>query len=128
MIHTREQLVTLLVARLRSAGRRSVVRAIEEGSFEVLGGFDPIPSSTNSGWIVKVTSKHGKVWYVACVAYSGTMYSVRLVKHVLWENWVGEGVGRSLLGGDRPTTYAAFKRKGKHEGDEVASGERRSPA
>jgi hypothetical protein len=105
-IQTRGQLVQWLSYNLRFIGRRSLARALDEGIVRVLGGFSPIPPGTLPGWIISVTSVHGKRWHVAVLAH-GNSYGVRLLDRIPWANWTG---GKTeLYIGDDPKRYERMK-------------------
>ena len=110
---------------MQNCRRRSVVRAMDEGSVELLGAFtDSLGPYDSSGWIVKVTSGDtGKVWYVEIVSNKGR-YSIYLlvldmpngehVKDLPWERWSGVDPDDTylvenrnpLFDGDNPREYA----------------------
>jgi len=86
--------------------RRGVVRAIEEGRAEYLGGFRYIQELNRSGWICRVTSEYGRVWVVAC----GTGGTLRYLNTVPWNHYVGSVGGTPLYSGDSPKEYLGFRR------------------
>lgn len=90
----------------KNCSRKAIVRILEsEGEIELLGGFNPIPPTSHPGWIVKMTSIHGKLWYVAVIAYQNR-YGIRILKEVPWKNWAGDGYNVSgLMNGDNPDVY-----------------------
>lgn len=93
--------------------RRPIVRALDHGKVEFLGGFDLIPPSTLPGWILKVTSIYGGKWNVAILANNiKHIYEIRIIKNIPWKNWVGElnGIMRiELFCGDNPETYRRLR-------------------
>ena len=86
--------------------RRGVVRSIEEGRVEFLGGFRFIRELDGSGWICRVTSEYGRVWIVAC----GTNGALRYLNSVPWNHYVGPTTKNSLYAGDNPSKYRGFRR------------------
>ena len=96
----------------KNCPRQAIVRALHEGQVEFFGGFNPIPPTTHPGWILRVTSAHGKTWYVAVIAYQNR-YGIRILKDVPWDKWVGTfmwGKFRTqLYSGDDPTEYKRLK-------------------
>lgn len=90
--------------------RPSIVRALSEGSVEFFGGFNPVPPTKHPGWIVRVTSIHGKIWYVAIIVYQ-QRFGIRVLKDVPWGRWVGDSRGQpgSLYNGDDPIEYLKLK-------------------
>lgn len=96
----------------------AIARAIQEGSIENLGAFERL-SRTNpdSGWIVKVTSRFNRVWYVAVrvnLNVKGTFYaSIFRGKSILWEYWCGDRSKNKLYQGDDPKLYKGLRDGGK---------------
>lgn len=86
--------------------RPAIVRALYEGQVEFFGGFDPVFPTEYPGWILRTTSAHGKVWYIAVLAYQNR-YGIRILKDVFWGSWVGDSEGQpgSLYDGDDPIIY-----------------------
>jgi len=95
----------------KNCPRQAIVRALHEGEVEFLGGFSPVPPTSHPGWIIRVTSVHGKIWYVAVIAYQNR-YGIRILKDVPWQYWTGNSEGKpgSLYNGDDPVLYW-----GRHE-------------
>ena len=89
--------------------RPAIVRALEQGRVEFLGGFNPIPPPTLPGWILKVTSLYNKQWNVAILADDvGHRYEIRIIKFIPWECWMGE-LKEPLFCGDNPELYKELK-------------------
>jgi len=92
----------------KNCSRKAITRALYEGQVEFFGGFNPIPPTTQPGWIMRVTSAHGRTWYVAIICYD-RRYGIRILKDVPWDKWHGtdsRGVfGPSLYRGDHPEKY-----------------------
>ncbi len=91
--------------------RKAIVRALSEGSVEFYGGFDPVPPTTDPGWIMRVTSAYGKTWYVAVIAYRDH-YGIRILRDVPWDKWVGSTAKNrtALMNGDHPVEYWELRR------------------
>ena len=88
--------------------RPAIVRSLREGNTEFFGGFNPVFPTGQPGWILRTTSAHGKVRYVAILAHRNH-YGIRILRDVPWGNWVGtqkngEFKGQ-LFSGDDPTSY-----------------------
>ena len=84
--------------------RKGIVRALRDGTVEHLGGFSRIPPTSHPGWIVKVTSTHGKEFIVAVIAYQ-LRYGIRVLGEVPWRYWYNAQPWTSLLAGDNPEEY-----------------------
>ena len=91
--------------------RPAIVRALYEGQIEFFGGFNPIPPTTQPGWIIRVTSAHGKTRYVAVIAYRDH-YGIRILRDVCWGSWVGSTAKNrtALMNGDHPIEYWELRR------------------
>lgn len=95
-IHTRAELIQWI--------RKNVIdpvlqNAMEWGRIENLGGFRPLPTSNRPGWIVRMTSNRGKVYYVAVAVNHFGLYWFRL-KKVDWSLWAGDRAKDELYRGD----------------------------
>jgi hypothetical protein len=89
--------------------RKSIVRALRDGTVEHLGGFSRVPPTSHPGWIVRVTSAHGKEFIVAVIAYQNR-YGIRVLSEVPWRYWDGGREGTtSFMNGDNPTAYWGLK-------------------
>lgn len=91
--------------------RKAIVRALYEGQVEFFGGFKPISPTTQPGWIMRVTSAHGRIWYVAVICYDHR-YGIRILRDVPWDKWIGSTyvTNRSaLMNGDHPIEYWKLK-------------------
>ena len=92
--------------------RPNIVRALEAGDVEFLGGFDLIPPSNMSGWIFKIRP-HPVATQTrnVCILCNEPKrkYEIRIVKRIPWENWCGMFHGvlmkDSLQSGDKPLLY-----------------------
>ena len=86
---------------------KAIGRAIEEGDIENFGAFTSLVNFTKEhGWIVKITSKAKKTWYLAVVADTGQIW---IVYNVSWGSWVGEMYYGNLNRGDNPKIYKEKK-------------------
>lgn len=95
-----------------NCSRKAITRALYEGQVEFFGGFKPIPPTTHPGWIMRVTSAHGRTWYVAVICYD-RRYGIRILRDVPWGNWVGlhhDPPGTRLYSGDNPKEYLELRR------------------
>jgi hypothetical protein len=81
--------------------RKAIVRAMQEGQVELLGGFSKIPPTTHPGWIIRVTSVSGKKWNVVVIAYQNR-YGIRILSEIPWQYWIGDKQSGALHQGDNP--------------------------
>jgi hypothetical protein len=88
--------------------RGTIARALQEGTTEVVGGFYLIPPTNLSGWIVKVTSIHKRIWNLAIVI-SGKKYGIHVVNEIPWKYWSGGNTINTLYTGDNPDEYRRLK-------------------
>lgn len=88
--------------------RQAILRAINEGSVRVLGGFTSIPPGLESGWIIEVTSKHDRIWPVGVIVDDiKHRYIVRILDEVPWDMWAGKlGRNHPVYDGDKPQEFA----------------------
>ncbi|MCK5608339.1 hypothetical protein KAR91_41035 [Candidatus Pacearchaeota archaeon] len=89
--------------------RPAIVRSLREGNTEFFGGFNPVFPTGHPGWILRTISAHGKVRYIAVIAYQNK-YGIRILRDVPWGNWIGTGditgeFKTILYSGDHPTEY-----------------------
>ncbi len=100
----------------KNCPRKSIVRALRDGTVEHLGGFSTIPPTSHPGWIVRVTSVHDKEFIVAVIAYQDR-YGIRVLSGVPWLNWIGDQDRKdsSLVSGDDPQGYWYIKRHAEHD-------------
>jgi len=90
---------------IENCPRPAIVRALEMGKVEFLGGFDPVPPSNLPGWIFVVKNKN------VCILANDLKhkYEIRIVKRIFWKNWCGVFHGvlipGSLNSGDKPEFY-----------------------
>lgn len=111
--------------------RKSVVRAMDEGTVENFGAFRDIgPVPVQSGWIVKVTSDTGKIWTLEIVPRPASKrwhgYSIYITGHIayddssiLWDHWLYDNVAEPFTNpvyiGDNPTEYARLRDERRKE-------------
>ena len=111
---TRLQTRTHLLEYIKEHAPRSAVRrAIDEGQVEVLGAFSALPPHTDPGFIVVVTSKHGKSWPVA-VAIDEIKHTYRVVilDDIPWSNWDGKlGRYHPVHDGDSPLASNIYRNR-----------------
>ena len=96
-----------------NCSRKAITRALYEGQVEFFGGFNPIPPTTHPGWVLRVTSAYGKIFYVAVICYDHR-YGIRILRDVPWGCWAGmhpQGLVRNYLySGDHPAEYWELRR------------------
>lgn len=86
-LQTRTDLIEYI---LEHAPLNGVRRAIDEGQVRVCGGFASCPPHTSPGFVVEVTSKHGRTWPVAVlVDQIKHRYRVVVLDEVPWKEWEG---------------------------------------
>ena len=92
--------------------RKAITRALYEGTVEFYGGFNPVPPTKHPGWIMRVTSAHGRIYYVAVICYD-RRYGIRILRDVPWDKWYGtdsrDKFGPPLYRGDHPEEYKKLK-------------------
>lgn len=101
-----------LLAFLREhAPLSSMRRALSDGSgiVELYGGFREIPPHARPGWIVSLTSRHGRTWILAVVP-DGVRhrFDVYRLDAVPWQWWDGDR-NNELFDGDRPDEYKMLR-------------------
>lgn len=95
----------------KTCPRKAIIRALSEGQVEFFGGFNPVPPTAQPGWIMRVTSAHGRTWYVAVIAYQDqNRYGIRVLRDVPWSSWCGMGFRTQLFSGDNPDEYEELRR------------------
>jgi hypothetical protein len=99
-IHSRDDLIDVIRGRCPLT---SCNRAIDSGEVLVLGGFAPPEGITGQPhWVLRVTSRHGRVWHVAVLPHSFGV-NVKIIKEVDWKNWLGSDRGApDIYNGDDP--------------------------
>lgn len=87
-IRTRADLIHVAHER---CGHPAIKRAIKEGTVVNLGGFTAIPTSGQPGWVLRVTSTHGRTWLLA-ITVEGRHYRASVLDAVPPTRSGGEGV------------------------------------
>ena len=102
-IENRQQLITWL----EDNAPPSTLRAVRDGQVELLGLFDPIPSSSNPGWITVVTSAiTTRTWnVVVSMQLKKPFFYTWMIEEVPWGNWKGDRMRNPLHSGDDPVKY-----------------------
>jgi len=106
MIHTRSQLIDWIRENVTD---RILMNAIATGSVECLGGFNPLPASTNPGWLVQVKSPFGPTHLIAVARSRDFRLHWFQAPGIPWETWVGDQSNEPLYQGDQPKRYAELK-------------------
>ena len=117
MIRNRNDLMEYLETH---APQPCIRRAVCEGQVEYLGMFSGLPPSGCNWLVVKVTSKHDKIWYVA-TAFHYLLKNPEpfVVKKVIWENWMGSDPdGPNPLMNSTPLMMGDYPKKYKELRDE----------
>ncbi len=106
MIHTRSELIDWIK---KNVDDRVLLKALDCGTVECLGGFNPLPTSTNPGWIVRLQSPFGATYLIA-VAWDTANFRLYWFRapDVPWENWAGNQTENRLYRGDYPELYATY--------------------
>ena len=78
---------------------------------ENLGGFSRIGSSNSPGWIVRVKSKYGNIYYVVVIDQKFNYTAGCIAKTVPWRFWVGDQSKNPLYCGDKPEEYKMLRSK-----------------
>lgn len=94
--------------------RRSVLRALENGKVEVIGGFKRILPGTSPGFIVKVESYPrsgcpGGRWIIAVICKSATEVYARVIPNIPWDQWDGKIDRKTIYEGDNPHDYELLR-------------------
>jgi len=109
-IETRTELINFIC---EDISQNAIVRACHNGTVQVLGGFSIIPPGTAPGWIVAITSVHGRTWLVAVTSDDHRhIFHTWITNRTPWKNYVGR-VNRgwySIYDGDDPV-QACIARK-----------------
>lgn len=99
-MHRREQLLTWLLANVTDG---NLVNVLSTGSLELIGHFNPLPTSKNPGWIVRATSKHNTKYLFAIAEDQATLqFYWFIVPSISWDTWTGYTSPDPLKCGDRP--------------------------
>ena len=84
---------------------------------EVLGGFKPSPPNFHPGWILKVTSRFNKTWFLLVYPPAVSKDPTVVVKpadyKVPWELYQGDSDPKAgpLIRGDYPQVYRKIKQE-----------------
>lgn len=90
--------------------RKTINRALQEGTAEVVGGFYLIPPILLPGWIVRITSVYKRIWNVAIVPDPELKkYRIHIIENIPWRHWAGGDAQSSLYAGDHPEEYRRLK-------------------
>lgn len=108
IIHNRQQLVEWLEDH---APTPTALRAARDGGIELLGFFNPIPSSSNPGWIVQITSLLSKQVFNIVVAIQKKLpvHYAWQIGPVPWKNWNPYDVDEGMNCGDKPEAYRVLR-------------------
>ena len=103
-IETRTQLIQFIED---SIVRYAISRACHDrpDRVQVLGGFHGIRPTCAPGWIVSVTSKHGRTWLVAVTTDDHNhVFRAGIITEVPWMHYAGNPWGSeySIYNGDNP--------------------------
>jgi len=102
VLHNRTELITWIRANVDDP---AIQNALEWGAVKNLGGFRPLPTSKNPGWVVRVTSKRGHVHVIAVGVKGFRLYWFRLKEEMIdWSRWIGAEAENELYRGDRNET------------------------
>jgi hypothetical protein len=105
MFHSRQHLISWLQDNLSDRVLQNLLQG--GGELELLGGFSPLPGSSNPGWIVSLTSyQTGQAHYI-CIGVCQKTGKIRWwkTKGVEWKNWDGNKTENPLYQGDNPEIY-----------------------
>lgn len=108
-IINRQQLINWLED---NAPTPSTKRAVRDGQVELLGLFNPIPSSSYPGFVIYVISSiTEKGWYIGMRQQSKPPYNYHtwVIGEMLWKNWAGDKYENLLCQGDFPDKYKELK-------------------
>lgn len=87
-LRTRKHLIEVAIP---FAPSKACERMLRAGEAQVLGGFNPLVSWM-PGWVIHVSSRHGRTWLLAVtVNRDGDRYVVVEIAEVPWADWVGLG-------------------------------------
>jgi len=100
-LQTRTQLLEYIKDHAPSSAVR---RAVDEGQVNVLGAFASLYPHTSPGFIVEVTSRHGRTWPVGVVVEQVYhSYRVVILDQIPWSHWDGSpDRGHPVIDGDNP--------------------------
>ncbi len=103
-IETRTQLVNFIC---KNVGQSAISRACHHAgdAVQVMGGFSRVPPSCRPGWIVTVTSVHGRQWLVAVTSDDHHhVFKAWITETIPWQFYIGERNREeySIYDGDNP--------------------------
>ena len=105
-IDTRTQLINFICQHESSSVKRACHAG---GTVKVLGGFSQVPPGTGPGWIVRITSVHGRTWFIAVSPHeSRPTFNVRrlcLTGGIPWRFYVGQSPAKRAAGGNVYSIY-----------------------
>lgn len=104
MIHTRKQLIDWL---LSNVDDRVLQNALQRDEVVNLGGFAPLPTSHNYGWLVQVGS-HTYIAVAEDRRQLGRFYWFRAFEPT-WETWIGDTSTGEVFRGDNPDVFQEYK-------------------
>lgn len=99
MLRSREHLLKWVTGRLE---KDNLLRSVlAEGRVELLGKFDPLPTSANAGWILCLESRHGNKYHVAVPEDQfGRPRTWFQINYIPWGTWCGPDED-PMIGGDK---------------------------
>lgn len=115
--HIRYRSELVEYAARHTAWSRTLRRAFDTGTVEVLGGFSTIPPWASSGWIIRVTSRFERDRLIAvCCDRAKPVMRVAEIDDVPWKYWDGmeDRKVKSFYDGDHPHLYAKKRAEAKH--------------
>ena len=110
-IQTRTELINFIC---NNIGQSAIKRACHSGTLRVLGGFSLIPPSTRPGWIIMITSIHGRSWEIAVTSDDHRhIFHVWIANRIPWKYYVGQADRGeySIYDGDNPVQACIAERK-----------------
>lgn len=102
MFHYRQQLINWLIKNVKD---RVLFNALESGTVELLGGFERLPGSSASGWIVRLMTTYNTEYLIAITATDPIRWY--RIQEVDWSTWSGNKSKHPLYQGDDPEKYYA---------------------
>ena len=114
MFHTRQELIRWLT---NNPPDQVIENALEFGTVENLGLFDPIPTSMHAGLIVRVVTRQGTT-HLLVVSLPNRLpprpYLWRL-RTVPWRSWRGKCSSGNVSNGDNPEQYAELRKEARKD-------------
>lgn len=89
---------------------RGLLRALNEGTIEVLGRFNQISSFGRGGLILKIIAPKGQI-YIISVTVKDTRKTagIYVIESVPWEYWEGDKYASTIFKGDNPEKYKELR-------------------